>query len=126
VLADRCRLMPMLKTRQLSLTPVGEGEEATAEETLGLGPARLVGVEVTYTEQPGTTVVTITSLGRTILTLEGNTSGFFQLAAAVDDATGAAISGASSQSPLVGSITAAVAQGNAVSEGIKLTFFAEV
>lgn len=113
-----------LRVKTLALTPEGAAEAATAKGTVGLPPGELVGVQVAYTGQPATCDVTVSSLGRAVLTLtNANTSKFVQLAGDVVTSAGAAIANASAQNPVVGLITAEVAEGSPVVEGVVLTFF---
>jgi hypothetical protein len=130
--------MSGLTTKELKLTPAGAAGAATANARVGIPPARLAGLQINYTSQPGATTDVVVKcvyagLEKTLLTLTNIATdrALFSITESLTDAAGAALVGPNPsptvQLPLVaGELTVDVTGGDPVANGVVVEFLLDV
>ena len=118
-------------SRVVRITTVGSAGAATGTGTVGLPPGKLVGIAVDYTDQPGTTDIVVTMHGtpdKTLLTLtSANTDiPMFVPYELTRDNVGATIAGQYKEPTVNGAVEVTVAQGDAATDGVVVTFIVQV
>lgn len=115
---------------QLKVTTVGSAGSAAGSATTDTRVnGRILAVHVDYTSQPATTDVTLASTlpTQTILTLtDSNTDALDYPRKLVQGATGADLTAIYDNFIVAGYLTATVAQGDAVTDGVVVTVYLEI
>jgi hypothetical protein len=106
------------------LTPVGAAGSAAVSVDIGVPPSQLLGVMLDYTTLPATTDVTVTNMGRALLTRTNvNADGMFMAKEGIVDATGTAIANGVDYPLVHGNVTVAVAQADPIADGLAVILF---
>jgi hypothetical protein len=119
----------MIAIHRISVTTTGAAGSA-AGTTASTRPVngRLLAVYVDFTSQPATTDVTITSTGPTqsLLTLTNvNTDGWYYPRVLLQGITGANLTTVYDALPIAAYVSVAVAQGDAITDGVVVTLLVE-
>ncbi|MDX2078562.1 MAG: hypothetical protein SFZ02_19175 [bacterium] len=120
--------MPKIDHIQIKVTTAGSAGSAVGSASSSALNGKLLAVHVDYTSQPATTDVTITanSPSMPILTLtNANTDAWKYPRQLMDGITGSALTGVYEPLPIYGAVTVAVAQGDAVTDGVVVTLVIE-
>ncbi len=116
---------------EIKLSTTGSAGSATASGHAATPIGQLVALHLNYTSQPATTDITVTAPSNpaalTILTLSNaNTDAWFFPKTQDHDNVGAAITGSYSDPLLHNGVDIAVAQGDAVTDGVIATLYVRV
>ena len=121
-----------IEKHEIKVTTVGSAGSAVGSTVVGLPLCKLLSVYLDYTSQPGTTDVTIKATGnpaeQTLLTRTNATGdGWFFPKTQDHDNVAAAVTGSYSH-PVIhnGGLSVAVAQGDAITDGLVATVYIEV